>query len=168
MSYQSSFLQAFAGYYFVRSKFLTTLKQSRLLKSLQVYLQVQFYRQPKIMLLADIDKYLSDTCYKLRHLYQMLLYWAAIVYVTLAYKWLSANINGLQNTNNQYFWRLRKFLTQTLSACGGSYIFDIYIVKWLCKNLLQIELSRNKKVFDLQSNFDRQVYQSSEFIQINN
>jgi len=157
MSYQFSFLQAFAGYYFVESQLLTALVRNKLLKSLQADLQVEFYRQPQIMLLADIGKYRTRICYRLRCFRQMSLYWTVLDYATLTYRWLYPTIYRLKNLNKLYFWQLKQFLTQSSSDCDDSYIFDNHIVTWLCKHLLQIGLSKNKKISDLQLNFNQNI-----------
>ena len=132
MSYQFSFLQAFAGYYFVESQLLTTLKRNRLLKSLQIDLRVHFYWQPGIMLLADIGKYRTLIYYRLRYFSQMSLYSTVIDYGTLTYRWLHSTIYSLKNLNYKlnklYFWLSKKLLTQSSSDCGISYIFDTDIV----------------------------------------
>ncbi len=103
MSYQFSFLQAFAGYYFVRSKFLTTLKRNTLLKRSQAKLQVHFSRQSEIMLLADIGKYRTHICYRLSYFRPACLYWTAIGYGTLTYGCVFPTINRLKSLNNQFF-----------------------------------------------------------------
>lgn len=161
MSYQFSFLQAFAGYYFVRSKFLTTLKRNRLLKRSQAKFQVHFSRQSEIMLLADIGKYRTHICYRLRRFASVSLYWTALGYRNLSYRCLYPTINGLKSLNNQLFWQLNKFLNQSSSDCVSSYIFNNHLVERQCKYLLQSELSKNRKILDLQ-------LKPFELIQINN
>jgi hypothetical protein len=150
MSYQISFVQAFAGYYFVKSKFLTTLKRNTLLKRLQAKLQVHFCRQFEIMLLADIGKYRRHIPYRLRHFPSMSLYSTALGYRNLTDRCVYPNINGLKSLSNQVFWQLKKFLSQSSSHCVSSYIFDNHLVERQCKYLLQSELSKNTKTLDLQ------------------
>ena len=152
MSYQFSFLQAFAGQCFARSKFLAALKRNALLKRSQAELQVHFSPQSEIMLLADIGKYRTHICYRLRRFPSVSLYWNALGYINLIYRCVYSSINGLKSLNNQFFWQLKKFLNQSSSDCVSSDIFDNLFSDCLCKYLLQSEFFQNRRVVDLQSN----------------
>ncbi|BAY83004.1 hypothetical protein NIES267_24900 [Calothrix parasitica NIES-267] len=166
MSYQFSFLQAFAGYYFVKSKFLTTLKQNTLLKRSQEESRVHFSRQFEIMRLQDIGKYRTHICHELRNIRPASLYWTAVGFGTLSNKCLYLTINGLNNSNNQLFWQLINFFSQPSRDCTKGYIFDTYLIECLCKYLFQSQSSRNKKISDLQSNLSCRIYQSFESVQV--
>ncbi len=161
MSYQFSFLQAFAGYYFVKSKFLATLKRNILLKRSQTKLQVYFSQQSEIMLLADIGKYRTHICYRLRRFPSVCLHWTTLGYRNRTYRCVCPTINGLKSLNNQLFWQLKKLLNQSWSDCVISYIFDNHLVERQCKYLLQNKFSKNRKIWDLQ-------LKPFELIQINN
>ncbi|AFY55906.1 hypothetical protein Riv7116_3451 [Rivularia sp. PCC 7116] len=145
MSYQFSFLQAFAGYDFAKSRFFAALNQNTLLKSLQICLRVDFYRQIKIMLFTDSSKHSTHICYKLEFFSQMYLDGAVIEYGTLLERWLYLIENRFKALQNQYSWHFRKHIRESSSDCNRSYIFDNNIAKVLCKYLLRIRLSQEKK-----------------------
>mgnify|MGYP001800086032 FL=1 len=160
MSYQFSFLQAFAGYYFVGSRFLTISIRNVLSKRSQAKLRVHVSWQFETMRLEDIGKYRTHICYRLRHFRLVSLYWTAIGYRILTYRCLCPTINRLNNLNNHYFTELKKFLNRSSSDWISGYIFDTYLNKCLCKYLLQSKPSKNRKILGLQSHPDCRICQS--------
>lgn len=142
MSYQFSFLQGFAGYDFVKSRLLTSFIWRKVLKSLQACCQLERFWRIEILLLADIGEFQTHICQRFRFFQQMLFYSnASAGKIALAYEWCHPSIGINKSLNNQfnhqYIRRLKKFLTQSLSDCEHNNIFDIHIVVWRCKYLLQ-------------------------------
>ncbi|MBV6623868.1 MAG: hypothetical protein KI793_13195 [Rivularia sp. (in: Bacteria)] len=146
MSYQFSFLQVFAGYDFVGSRLFATLNRNELLQSLRRCLRVDFYRQIETLLLVDTSKHSIHICYRLKFFRQMFFNCFAIKYATLDLRWLYRIGEKFKPLQTQYSWHFRQHLKESSSDCNRSYIFDNYIAKFLCKYLLRVELSKNKKI----------------------
>ncbi|MEO1428332.1 MAG: hypothetical protein AAFV71_04550 [Cyanobacteria bacterium J06633_8] len=145
MSYQFTFLQAFAGYDFAKGGFLASLNRNPLLQSLYVCLSVDFYRQAEIMLLADRRKDSTRICYWLKFFRQMSLDRAATEYGALLRICLYTIGDRFKALQNQYSRHLGKYLEESSSDCDRSYIFNNYIAIFLCKYLLRLGFSKNKK-----------------------
>ncbi|MGB3755549.1 MAG: hypothetical protein WBA07_04150 [Rivularia sp. (in: cyanobacteria)] len=139
MSHQSSFLQAFAGYYSLQRKLFSTCKLKSLLKSVPADLRVEFSRQIKIILQPDMSmsKFQTQICQKLIFYPQMSFWWETSAYLIPICKLCLLLIGRLKNFNHQLIQWLKKFLPQLSSYNDDSYLFDIHIVIFLCKYLSQ-------------------------------
>ncbi len=139
MSHQSSFLQAFAGYYSLQRKLFSTCKLKSLLKSVPTGLRVEFSQQIKIMLQTDtsMTKFQTQICQRLIFFQQKSFCWDTSAYLILTCKLCHLSIGRLKDFNHQFIQWLIKLLPQLSSYDDESYIFDSHIVVLSCKYLFQ-------------------------------
>lgn len=172
MSHKFSFLQAFVGYDSARSILLAAFRRNVMLKNLQVAWQVRRCQLTEIILLADMGKFQTQICQRLKLFQQMSLYWSALARATLVHKCYRSLITRPKILNSHCIQRLKEVAALSARDCEYGHIYYKHIVIWRCKNLLQkIGLLKKQRasigkcclICNLQPNLDPSIYWSFKY-----
>jgi hypothetical protein len=151
MSHEFSIVQAFAGYYSLQYKLLSTCILDKALKRLLADLWVEFCRQLETILQTDMSNLQIQICQRLIFFQQMRFYWNIWAYLALIWKLCHLPIGRFEGFNHQYIQWLKKLSPRFLIYGNDSYIFDTHIIVLLCKYLSQLGfLSRQQRICELQ------------------